>query len=535
MKKAAIYMRVSTANQEKEETIENQRMELDLRLAKEKESVQLLTDCIYEDDGWSGLTLERPALDQMRADASEKKFDILYVYDRGRIARKFLLQEIVLDELRSHGIETTSLHDISGESDEERLMGGVMGIFHEYERLKITERMRIGKLRKVRENKKLLGYSAKYGYDYIPKIKGVRDGKFVINEEQALVVRQIFAWAADGWSKYRIRDGLYERGIMPAKAKRNIWSLDVINRMLTDSTYMGEHYYNKTESIPTKNPRKIEKYRRTLKGSRKTRPKDEWLMVKVPVIVEPGLFKQVQKQLKQNKRYRSNNKKHNYLVGGVIECVCGFSRTGEVANKCFYYRCNDRLNNVAGTRTCYEKSVNATVLDDLVWSNVKELLSQPELVFAQAKRWQESSSPLQEKLKILQKRLKDLEAKEDRFGRMYGQGDHVMTERVYKENMSELNETRRQIIDDITATNDEMKNKPTLPLEELVEGVIKLVERLDFANKRQIVQKVISKVVATKKEVTVWGFIPVLATEKVGLNVKYRYCWIAERREVDVI
>lgn len=45
-------------------------------------------------------------------------------------------------------------------------MGSVMGIFHEYERVKITERMRLGKVRKVRENKKLLGYQPKYGYDY---------------------------------------------------------------------------------------------------------------------------------------------------------------------------------------------------------------------------------------------------------------------------------------------------------------------------------------------------------------------------------
>ena len=68
-----------------------------------------------------------------------------------------------------------------------------------------------------------------------------------------------------------------------------------------------------------------------------------------------------------------------------------------------------------------------------------------------------------------------------------------------------------------------LENKRTLPLEQIVDGVVKLVEDLDFQNKRHVIQKVVTKVVATKKEVTVWGYVPVLATEKVGLNVINRY------------
>ncbi len=161
MKKAAIYMRVSTAHQEEEQTIENQKMEILERMHKDGNI--LLADCVYKDEGWSGAIIERPDLDRMRADAREAKFEVLYVYDRGRLSRKFVHQEIILEELRECGIECISLHDINGQTTEEVLMGSVMGIFHEYERVKITERMRIGKVRKVRENKKLLGYQPKYG------------------------------------------------------------------------------------------------------------------------------------------------------------------------------------------------------------------------------------------------------------------------------------------------------------------------------------------------------------------------------------
>ena len=216
-KKVAIYMRVSTENQEKEETVQNQYMELMERISKD-EDAYLAPDCIYKDEGWSGAILERPALDKLRADAADGKFEMLYIYDRGRLARKFVYQEIVIDELNKHSVSVISLHDINGQSSEEQLMGGVMGLFHEYERVKITERMRIGKIRRVKENKKLLGYQPRYGYDYHPRIKNgpdARDGYFTINDTQAEVVRLIFELSGSGMSKYSIKLELHHLGIPP--------------------------------------------------------------------------------------------------------------------------------------------------------------------------------------------------------------------------------------------------------------------------------------------------------------------------------
>lgn len=557
MKRAAIYMRVSTTEQGKEETIKNQEMELIKRVKEDGNA--LSPDCVYQDEGWSGTILERPALDKMRADAADGNFEVLYAYDRGRLARRFVYQEIILDGLRAADIEFVSLHDINGDSHEERLMGGVMGIFHEYERLKITERMRIGKVRKVNENKKLLGYIPKYGYDYHTRIKNVRDGYFSINEKQAAVVRDIYTWCGEEFlSKYAIRARLYKLGIPPLKGKRKYWSTSVIDRMLRDTTYIGEHYYNKTESVETKNPRKVEKYRRTVKGSRVARPKEEWMMVKVPAIVTPELFKKVQEQLARNKRYAPrNNNKNKYLLGGAIYCPCGFARTGDPANGSRYYRCTDRLNNGSSekTRKCFEHGINVPVLDDLVWRNLSGLLQQPELVFEQAKKWQnERVSPLEAELARLKERLQGLEEKHRRFLSLFGEGE--ITEQQYKDRKYEITESSQAIIDEIKGIEDEIANKPSLPLEKLAEGVIKLVGNLDFAEKKEIVQKVVTKVVATKKEVSVWGRIPVVTTEKInvdvensrpsvptqsnissnpsdiGLNVKYRHRRPPQRRQI---
>ncbi len=141
-KRAAYYARVSTEKQEQEETIENQISEI-LKAIKQAGNI-LQPDCCFRDNGWTGSVLERPGLDAMRNAAKEHKFDILYVYDRGRLSRIFFHQEVVIDDLTSEGIEFETLCDISAETPEQMLMQKVQGIFHEYERLKIQERFRLG-------------------------------------------------------------------------------------------------------------------------------------------------------------------------------------------------------------------------------------------------------------------------------------------------------------------------------------------------------------------------------------------------------
>lgn len=120
----------------------------------------------------------------------------------------------------------------------------------------------------------------------------------------------------------------------------------------------------------------------------------------------------------------------------------------------------------------------------------------------------------------------ELDSKEERCSRAYTQG--FMKEQIYKDQIHELNVTRGNLVDEIRATEDELANKPSLPLEKLVDGVVKLVAELDFTKRRQIIQKLVTKVVATKEDVTVWGYIPILTTEKVGLNDQYRDCGAAE-------
>lgn len=104
---------------------------------------------------------------------------------------------------------------------------------------------------------------------------------------------------------------------------------------------------------------------------------------------------------------------------------------------------------------------------------------------------------------------------------MYGEG--VVAEAIYKRNISIVNDSRSQLSRELSSIKNQLEQQPSLPLEKLVEGVVKLVNSLDFADKKQIIRKLVTKVVATQKEVTVWGQIPILAPEQVGLNAQYRH------------
>lgn len=536
MKKVAIYMRVSTAHQEDEETIKSQYMELEARILAD--GYVLSPDLIYKDDGWSGAIIKRPGLDDLRADMQSKKFDILYFYDRGRISRKYVHQEIILGEAKDNGIECISLHDINGTSTEEVPMGSVMGIFHEYERVKIAERMRIGKVRKVRENKKLLGYNPKFGYDYHHRVKtgpDAKEGYFSINEKQAEIVRQIFNWIAEGKSKHEVKRLLVDADMKPPKGLREQWSSSTLDRLVRDTTYMGKHYYNKSESVETKKPQNPDKeYRKVVKGSRVQRPKEEWLAIDVPIIVEPSLFDKVQVQLGINKRLNSrNNSKNKYLLTGLIKCPCGCSRAGDPANGSAYYRCTDRLNKYPLPRTCYEKGINVTVLDSLVWENIKELLANPTLVVRQAQGWQKSASPLERRSDELKNRLKAFDDEEVRYVKAYGKG--TMPEKIYKEVVQELNEKREALVYELNAIEAELMNKTPVPMEQLVDGVVKLVGKLSFNDKRKVIEKLATSIVATKEEITIWGLLPIPTSEQVVLNVNHRHRRPPKRRQINPV
>ena len=181
----------------------------------------------------------------------------------------------------------------------------------------------------------LLGYNPAYGYRYIPitkKSNGEKiNGRFEINEAEAEVVRKIFDWVANrGYSINMVIKELYRLKIYPKKRKRDYWTNGPINRLLKNTSYYGDHHYNKCTGAVPKNPKSFTgKYKKIKKSSKKANPRDEWILIKVPPIISKELFDKAQKQMKENAKSSNRNKKYDYLLSGKVYCTCGIKRYGE--------------------------------------------------------------------------------------------------------------------------------------------------------------------------------------------------------------
>ena len=241
MKPAAIYARVSTKRQEQEGTIESQ-IAVVLEYAAQQ-GYQVSPERQFVDQEVSGNVLSRPGLERLRNAALGQTFKYLLVLDIDRLARDLGLQMLLLEEFRGLGITVEFLNSPQpGETPLEELMFNITGAFAQYERSKITERMRRGWLHKVRSGERV-PQPAPYGYRYVPSQAG-KPSCWVIDPPAALVVKQVFQWyTEEGLGIREIAQRLNTEAIPSPKG--SIWYPSVVEKILHNQSYTGRGYYNR--------------------------------------------------------------------------------------------------------------------------------------------------------------------------------------------------------------------------------------------------------------------------------------------------
>jgi len=193
MKIAALYARVSSARQQHQDTIASQVAAL-LDYAQTHD-YHVSPQRIYQDEGYSGASLDRPALDRLRDAVATGEVEVVLILSPDRLARQFAYQYLVTEEFERAGCQVIFLSHGLAATPTERMLQEMTGVFAEYERAQITERCRRGRLFRARQGGVLMT-EAPYGYTYIPKTDSC-SSNLVINEAEAEVVRQIFHWLID--------------------------------------------------------------------------------------------------------------------------------------------------------------------------------------------------------------------------------------------------------------------------------------------------------------------------------------------------
>lgn len=531
-KPIAVYGRVSSSNQENEGTIETQLSAVYDFAEKNKLTIVKK----YVDEGWSGDTIIRPALDQLRTDASKKIWQGVLLYDPDRLARRYSYQELITDELREKGIEVLYVTTPAPQNGIEKILFGVQGLFAEYERAKITERFRIGKVRKAKEGNIIVS-EAPYGYTYIPKqgTKGdenFRHGYYEINPPEAELVKMIFYWV--GIEKVSINEvvtRLTKMGVKPRKNKLGIWSKSTIGNMLRNTTYIGEGRYGSTYGVAPVKPLKTQQYRKNKKTSRRIKPHEEWIIIPTPAIIEKNVFDQVAVQLRENYLNSHRNRKNEYLLSGKIYCPCGERRAGEGTKKTnhFYYRCTDRIHRFPLPKICKEGGVNATNADNCVWDKLMEILSSKELILAQLRAWEEHKVNGPEQTvdfrKSIEGEIIKLQEQENRFVRAYGEG--LINIEQFKNFLGPIKMQLKEKRSQLEKSNVIKEPLVILPTETEIDTFVNVVrEKMQkplYAEKKKLVESIINRVVGSPDLLSVYGSIPVNYFTNVELQTSDRY------------
>ena len=152
MRRAALYARVSTEQQEREQTIHSQIAAI-TRYA-DQNGYRHTPALTYTDDGYSGTWLDRPGLDELRDHAREGRFDVVVVLCPDRLARRYAYQVLLIEELKRDGIEIHFCERPINDSPDDQLLLQIQGAIAEYERAKILERCRRGRLHRARRGER---------------------------------------------------------------------------------------------------------------------------------------------------------------------------------------------------------------------------------------------------------------------------------------------------------------------------------------------------------------------------------------------
>jgi len=394
MTSAAIYARVSSARQKKDETIGSQTAAL--REYAAAAGLAVPEQWVFEDDGHSGATLARPALERLRDLVAGVGVEVVICYSPDRLARKFAYQALLIEEFTRAGTRVEFVKGPRGDSPEDQLMVQFQGMFAEYEKAQIMERYRRGKAHRAKTGSVNVLSGAPYGYRYLRKTPHAPAGYEIVAHEAALVREVYRRYTDEGDSIADLARWLTDRGA-PTRTGKTRWDRTVVWAMLRNPAYTGQAVYGKTKAVsgPAALNRVARQAGRSTGRAVKTvdRPADEWVHIPVPAIISPETFERAAQRLADNKRFASRNSKAPSLLQGLAACSgCGYAyyrghTTTSAARKIFYYRCigSDNYRFEHG-RICDNKPVRADYLDQVVWDHITALLSDPSLIRAEIDR-----------------------------------------------------------------------------------------------------------------------------------------------------
>jgi len=524
MKMAAIYARVSSEQQREEHTIASQTAAL-IEFARSHD-LEVPKEWVFEDEGYSGATLERPGLERVRDLAAEGQIQAVLVYAPDRLSRKYAYQILLIEELARHGVETLFVKAPQSATAEDQLLVQFQGMIAEYERAQILERSRRGKRHRARAGEISVLSGAPYGYRYIRKSEDAPASYAVIDDE-AQVVQQVYDYyTVAGLSIGTITRRLNTEGI-PTRKRSARWERSTVWAMLRNSAYRGVAYFGKTRLAPRRRitrPLRLRGGATSRSSANQERPREEWIEIPVPALVSEERFARAQELLQQNKVRARRRTITPSVVQGLVSChKCGYalSRTStrSSARMIHYYRCigSDGWRRLGGP-LCDNRPVRQDLLDQIVWAEVIRLLQDPTLIQQELDRRlaaARSSDPTKQREQSLQRELARNAKSIERLINAY-QEELVSLEQL-RERMPSQRQRQQALRAELQSIADQANDRAAfLRLAETLAAFLarlrSAADTLDVAERQRIVRLVVKEVLVGDDNIVIRHCIPAMST-----------------------
>ena len=494
--RVAIYARVSTERQQERGTIGSQLAVLRDRVSGD----ELVAE--FCDDGHSGARLDRPGLDALRDAAEAGLFDGVWCLSPDRLARVYAYQVIVLDELARHGVNVRFTDAPALDDDPQaKLLTQVQGVIAEYERAKIAERYRRGKLFRSRAGE-VLAWRVPYGYRRLAR-DAAGPARLEIFEPEAAVVRRIFADRVDaGFSVRQIAVALTAEAV-PSPTGKTSWGTSTLCRLLRNEAYIGRVHFNQTETVPDTRPGH--------KTRQVPRPREEWIPIQVPALISEDVFEAAGRVSHDNSQWSPRRAEPGqWLLRGLVKCgSCGVGvnchkmrgRNG-TWHRYYYCRNHDPVRAGGEARRCPERNIRADILDNYVFDQLRDVLTRPDVLLtgehAVATRTPAPDNELlAAELARLDRKLEGLQAERRRLADLYQAGLVELAD--LQRRASDLDHRRTDVLarqhtlsaERAALTRD---NKLRTRLHDFADRARGVIDHLDFDTKQNLLRQLVDDV-----------------------------------------
>jgi site-specific DNA recombinase len=518
--RAAIYARVSSDQQATDSTIRSQMAALEARLAQD--GLSLTPDERFFDEGYSGATLVRPALERLRDTVAAGRLDRVYVHSPDRLARRYAYQVLLIDEFRRAGVEIVFLNRSIGLSPEDDLLLQVQGMVAEYERAKILERSRRGKRHAARGGEVSVLSGAPYGYRYVGKHAGGGVARYEVQEDEARIVRQIFQWIG----RERVSIGEVCRRLRaqscPTRSGKPSWDRSTVWSILKNPAYVGTAAFGKTRVGPR--PARLRPVRGGVEQPRRAHgvcdvAPHEWIGVPVPPLVDAMLAEAAGEQLAENRRRnRQNARGQRYLLQGLVVCrQCGYayygkaislaSAKGQRRSYAYYRCCGSDAYRFGGERLCTNRQVRTDRLDEAVWREVVRVLEDPNWIVAEyERRLVRDQNPVASNLAGLESQTAKLRRSLDRL--IDGYAESLIDKTEFEPRAAGLRQRLRDWEEQAARLRDEAAQRAALSLivgrlEDFAQQVRQQMAAVDWSVQRDLIRLLVKRVEIDREEVNV--------------------------------